>query len=411
MSGRDQGGAWADHLTGVRQHDDGTWYAHISNGVYRDTGRQRRKYKRFPGARSAAEAMAMAEEWARGLDAEPEMSPRLDDVLGRYVESVRANGGAANTVKSYRLFARRYVGPFIGNLDADEVRPYHVEALYGSLLKHGRKDGGPLASSTVNRVHWFLSGAYKWIVRNEIAPFDPMPSVRHPRQAGKPAQSLDEKCFSAALSGLLSRLHDEGADPFSRRAAFASYLSLMTGMRCGECCAVAPADCHFDRGFISVLATVVEPDGSPPEVQPRPKGRRPRNVSVTPDVAQEALGFMEWRAANVRPSGVSPGALLAAPLCCDGLGKPIRPSDVSEWLSANRGSLGLPEWCTFHTLRHTHATFLLYSGVDIRTVQERLGHARAATTQDAYAHVLPGRDAAAASAFGETASRLRANGA
>lgn len=40
-----------------------------------------------------------------------------------------------------------------------------------------------------------------------------------------------------------------------------------------------------------------------------------------------------------------------------------------------------------HDLRHTHATLLLEAGVDIKTVQERLGHANISTTLDIYAKV------------------------
>ncbi|MED4532344.1 tyrosine-type recombinase/integrase [Metabacillus fastidiosus] len=40
-----------------------------------------------------------------------------------------------------------------------------------------------------------------------------------------------------------------------------------------------------------------------------------------------------------------------------------------------------------HGLRHTHAIMLLESGVDIKTVSERLGHTTINMTADAYLHI------------------------
>lgn len=47
------------------------------------------------------------------------------------------------------------------------------------------------------------------------------------------------------------------------------------------------------------------------------------------------------------------------------------------------------------------AALLLASGVDVKTVQKRLGHARASITLDTYAHVLPENDKKAANLIGD----------
>lgn len=74
----------------------------------------------------------------------------------------------------------------------------------------------------------------------------------------------------------------------------------------------------------------------------------------------------------------------------------MRPSAQSAAFSRLARSLGLPAGTTMHTLRHTHATMLLYSGVPVETIRQRLGHADVATTLRLYAHALEGADRAAA---------------
>jgi integrase len=50
---------------------------------------------------------------------------------------------------------------------------------------------------------------------------------------------------------------------------------------------------------------------------------------------------------------------------------------------------------TLHTLRHTHASQLITSGMDILTVSRRLGHSSAAITLGVYGHLMSTEDRAA----------------
>jgi integrase/recombinase XerD len=59
---------------------------------------------------------------------------------------------------------------------------------------------------------------------------------------------------------------------------------------------------------------------------------------------------------------------------------------IANILSQFRKDAGIERHVTPHMLRHTVATLLLRNGVDIRIVQEFLGHASIATTQR-YTHV------------------------
>ena len=79
------------------------------------------------------------------------------------------------------------------------------------------------------------------------------------------------------------------------------------------------------------------------------------------------------------------------------------PTEIAEGFKEVCVKAGLPPWVHLHTLRHTHATYLLEHGENVRTVQERLGHSDVRTTLGTYGHVMPGRDADAARAYEEAA--------
>ena len=77
--------------------------------------------------------------------------------------------------------------------------------------------------------------------------------------------------------------------------------------------------------------------------------------------------------------------------------KSLNPNGLSSaWGEAKR-ELGIP--CSFHALRHTHASQLIASGVDIATISKRLGHASPAITLSIYAHMFASNDRKAADAI------------
>jgi integrase len=76
------------------------------------------------------------------------------------------------------------------------------------------------------------------------------------------------------------------------------------------------------------------------------------------------------------------------------------PRNVTKAFQRQLKAAGLPTM-RFHDLRHAYATLMLAAGVQLRVIQEALGHTSIATTAAVYAHVLPSLQKDAASKLDE----------
>jgi len=79
-------------------------------------------------------------------------------------------------------------------------------------------------------------------------------------------------------------------------------------------------------------------------------------------------------------------------------GKPIAPNTLNFWLNQLIKQNNL-EHFTPHSLRHTFSTLQIMSGVNIRTLQARTGHAQASTLTNIYAHAIKTADEMATEAL------------
>ena len=131
------------------------------------------------------------------------------------------------------------------------------------------------------------------------------------------------------------------------------------GLRLGEACHLKPG--HIDSA--RMVIRVVEG-----------KGRKDRYTLLSPRLLQELRSY--WRT-------VQPGPWLLfgrdrqVPLC-EGTGQGIFDHAVAR--------AGLPKKGGIHSLRHSFATHLLESGVEITVVQKLLGHSSLSSTVT-YLHV------------------------
>jgi len=389
--------ATSDARLTIRRAADGTLFVRPYLGTNPVTGRKVQPYHALE-ATTMAEAEVEAAEWYATIMGNPLLSVALDG----YVDALEEMGSPANTVATYRNCARM-LKPLVSRVRVRDLTTRNCTDAYRELMDHGGADGDGLSANTVRQCHWFLRGAYNWLCDQGMATTNPTVSAAKPGLVQHEAVWLDEfslatlrDALSAQLDGrATARLAEPG--PWERNVAMAAWLALVTGMRCGEACGVRRRDVQGARGFLHVGGTAVEAPGGV-RYQERTKGKRSRNVSLREADVATIRAHVRWQGTLFSGGADTPIVSEGGAMC--------RPSRVARAFSAMARELGLPEGTHFHTLRHTHASMLIASGVDLKTVSERLGHASASTTTNIYAHVLPGRDEAAARAFGDVLDGL-----
>jgi integrase len=378
----------------LRHKADGTPYVQLYLGDNKVSGRQIRPYREFAGM-SDAEAQEAAAEWVRQIVEAHKggTSSRLGDRLRRYLDYLAADGRSYNTIKTYETFVG-YCSS-ISRMEVDEVTPMVLNDLYTMLLTEGAH-GTPLSHATVHSFRMFLQGAFRHLVSIGLVGFNPVNDSMRIHVTRAEAEAFDEESLR-----LVCRWIDAGLSevPYTRvgivrrNAAFALYLALHTGARAGEICAIRRSDVRLGMRTLSISGTVVQ-KGDEAVRQDRTKGKRSRNITLDERTVGPIQQHMRWQDGYLAAKGAK------VPLVTS-KGGFESPQMISHQFARMRRELGLDPSYHLHTFRHTHATWLLQSGLDARTVQERLGHARVETTLQLYGHVLPGRDAQAAAGFGD----------
>jgi integrase len=205
-------------------------------------------------------------------------------------------------------------------------------------------------------------------VRDRVIALDPSDGVTLPRDRRR------EAAMTLPTPEQVGQIMD-AADPGFR--AFVA-LAAFSGLRLGEAAGLQVADINFLKRTLDVRRQVQRADAGAVEIR-APKYGSERLVFM----ADGLLALLAEHIATIRP-GDDPRRWLfeTAP------GLPPHQNTVGhQWRAACRRAD--VRHLTLHDLRHFYASGLIAAGCDVVTVQRALGHAKATTTLNTYAHLWP----------------------
>ena len=144
-----------------------------------------------------------------------------------------------------------------------------------------------------------------------------------------------------------------------------------TGLRFSEAVAITPADFDFTKQLLNVEKTWnYKGDGG---FLPTKNKSSVRKVQLDWQTLIQFFGAVKDMDSE-KPIFIKDG-------------EKIFNSTVNAILKRHCENAGVPV-ISVHGLRHTHASLLLFAGVSIGSVAQRLGHASMTTTQKTYLHII-----------------------
>jgi site-specific recombinase XerD len=272
---------------------------------------------------------------------------RIDDLIAAYVADHRSRNSSPATIAHYQATMADYArfvadtrrSGTLGELTRETLQDFHAWLVATPLRKPWRGSTVRAARSIQGQLK-DIRAILAWAVEHEY--LDKAPRVALP----KVPHRLFPIFTDAELVTLFSCPHltARGSQGVRNRAILATLLD--SGIRLAELVGMKPADLMLDDGLIKIVSG---------------KGDRSRIVPVSSSVVAY---LQEWLAVR----GEDDGTLFW--LTRDG---------VKMLLRRIRAETGL--LLHSHKLRHTAATKLVRSGIDLHTVRRILGHQQLSTVE------------------------------
>ena len=312
---------------------------------------------------------ALAKRDTNTLEKSRKESDTVEDFLLFWV-SAKTPDWQFKTIERVNLDINKFIIPEIGAVKLCDLTAEMIERAYVNIMKkHGISD------SSLLHIHSTLRTALARASKLKRIAVNPMLSVDTPKQ---------RKFYASPLTMVEWRKLMQTAQKEPTMWHLMWRLTLATGLRQGEVLGISWEDFNSGTGGVFVRNQLQRQTGNGLVLKSILKANaEPREIVL--DEGTAAL-MKVWRKEQTQYR-LQKGSWGEKDLVfTNSLGKPIEPRKaLTRWKELLRHA-GIKER-RLHDARHTFATVLLQSGVEVKVVSHYLGHSDVRTTQNIYQHV------------------------
>lgn len=367
----------------IRRRPNGTYEIKVSCG-YGVDGKQRNQYKSYkpePGMTKRQiekemqrQAILFEEDCKRGqITAAVKFETFAEQWFEKYA---KVNLRPTSYARMKQLTKRVY--PAIGHKRLDKITARDIQKFITDMLTNGRNlnNGKPLSRKTAVHHLSFISDVFSYAVRMGMLCDNPCRRVFVPKQEQEEKQIYTIEQVKILYENLKS-------EPMKYQAYL--LLSIYSGYRRSEMLGLEWKDIDFEHDLIHVRRTsqYTSEKGIYTDTT---KTRKSKRVSKMPASIMNLLRqFKADQNEEARRLGTKWEDYDR--LFTKWNGAPMNPQTPFEWLKGYCERIGIP-FRNIHSLRHLHASLLIFEGVDVVAVSEDMGHSVVGTTLNLYSHMF-----------------------
>ena len=342
---------------------------------YQDPITRKTREKSKKGFASKPEAKLAAEDMERMLREGIELSPiSLKEFLYTWLNEYKKDAIRESTFENKEQNIRLHIIPYFKNVQLKDVKPI----MYQKFLNHLANQG--YSKSLIEINHWIMYEAFeKAIVLGKVE--------KNPCKGAIIKGKVKEKELKFIDSSDISRFLEEAYKYDYIYWLFFKAL-IDTGMRKGEAAALQWTDIDLKERTININKSFdfqkASKDKNKMFGDTKTYNSR-RIIKMSQSLANDLLFHKKYQ--NQNKLALKDSYLHELNLVfCRNDGNYLPKSTLFNAFSRILKKAGIHS-LPIHSLRHTHAVLQLEAGVDMKTLQERLGHGSYQVTADVYSHV------------------------
>jgi len=357
------------------------WVAKVPVGYNSDGSVKYRKLY----AKTQKEARLKMEQCKVDLATNTYVTPHqvtYNDWVDSWLKITIKNSIKQTTWLLYESLIRNHIKPEFEGIKLVNLKTANIKNLYNKKLEVG------LSPQTIRHMHKIIKQSIEQAIAENLLTKDISKPVKLPRLEKKEMKTLTKDQAENLLK--IARTHK-----YYHRLYPAYLLELFSGLRRGELLGLRWCDIDFDRSVIKIFQQLVRV-GSAHEIQDlKTESSQNRVIAVPANITKALKEYQSMRKFQLKALDYSDirikqhfkDGLVFVTTNREGTDiTNIQPKNFIRNFKSLLKNAGLDNM-RFHDLRHSFAVLSLQAGVDIKTLQNDLGHGTIETTLNDYGHV------------------------